>query len=176
MSCAEVISLDQVRARTHWTTLRQQLHERFDRWLDRLEAALPEGEPALGQVSETIWALRQQLTGGVAETIVHHTYSEEQQRSHMPCPTCTRLLPARGPVPRCVETLVGVVALERPYFYCPGCRTGTYPLDEVIGVQTGPKDGLPQCGNTRLCRVGVTPAISTHGSQMWEAPFCLYAA
>ena len=45
MSCAEVISLDQVRARKHWTTLRQQLHERFDRWLDRLESALPEGEP-----------------------------------------------------------------------------------------------------------------------------------
>ena len=29
--------------------------------------------------------------------------------------------PARGPGHRCVETLVGVVALERPYFYCPGC-------------------------------------------------------
>jgi hypothetical protein len=137
VSCAEVIALDQVRARKHWTTLRQQLHERFDRWLDRLEAALPEGEPTLGQVSETIWALRQQLTGGVAETIVHHTYSEEQQRSHMPCPTCTRLLPARGPVHRCVETLVGVVALERPYFYCPGCRTGTYPLDEALDVSAG---------------------------------------
>ena len=127
MSCAEGISLGQVRARKHWTTLRQQLHERFDRWLDRLAAVLLEGEPTLGQVSEPIGALRQPLTGGVAETIVHHTYSEAQQRSHRPCPTCTRLWPARGPVHRCVETLVGVVALERPYFYCPGCRTGTYP-------------------------------------------------
>ena len=64
MGCAEVISLDEVRARTHWTTLRQRLHERFDRWLDQLEAALPEGAPTLGQVSETVWALRQQLTVG----------------------------------------------------------------------------------------------------------------
>jgi hypothetical protein len=72
VGCAEVISLDEVRARTHWTTLRQRLHERFDRWLDQLEAALPEVAPTLGQVSETIWAIRQQLTGGVAETIVHH--------------------------------------------------------------------------------------------------------
>jgi hypothetical protein len=54
------------------------LHERFDQWLDRLEAALPEVEPTLGQVSETIWALRQQLTGGVAETIVYHTHREVQ--------------------------------------------------------------------------------------------------
>ena len=60
MGCAEVISLDEVRTRTHWTTLRQRLHERFDRWLDQLEAALPEVAPTLGQVSETIWALRQQ--------------------------------------------------------------------------------------------------------------------
>src|SRR5439155_19478219 len=35
---------------------------------------------------------------------------------------------------------------------------------------------LHQCGNKRLCRLGVTPSISTLGSQMSEAPFCLYAA
>jgi hypothetical protein len=64
VGCAEVIALDEVRARKHWTTLRQRLPERFDRWLDQLESAWPEGEPTLGQVSETIGALRQQLTGG----------------------------------------------------------------------------------------------------------------
>jgi len=134
---AEIISFDEVRARKHWTTLRQRLYERFDQWLDHLESTLPAGEPTLGQVSETIWALRQQLTGGVAETIVHHQHQEEQRRQQMPCPTCARLLPARGPVPRCVETMVGPVALERPYFYCQGCRAGTYPLDEVLGVRAG---------------------------------------
>jgi hypothetical protein len=98
---------------------------------------LPEGAPTLGQVSETIWALRQQLTGGVAETIVHHTPLEDQHRPYRPCPTCARLLPARGPVHRCVETLVGAVELERPYFYCQVCRTGTYPLDEALDVRAG---------------------------------------
>ena len=137
MGCAEIISFDEVRARKHWTTLRQRLHARFDQWLDRLEAALPAGEPTLGQVSEPLWALRQELTGGVAETIVHHTHAEEQQRSSLPCPTCARLLPARGPVPRCVETLVGAIELERPYFYCPVCRTGPAPLDEVLGLRAG---------------------------------------
>jgi Uncharacterised protein family (UPF0236) len=137
VGCAEVISLDEVRDRTHWTTFRQRWHERFDRWLDQLEAALPEGAPTLGQVSETVWALRQQLTGGVAETIVHHTHPEEQHRPYRPCPTCARLLPARGPVHRCVETLVGAVELERPYFYCPVCRAGTYPLDEALDVSAG---------------------------------------
>jgi len=45
MGCAEVIAFDEVRARKHWATLRQRLHERFDRWLAQLESALPEGEP-----------------------------------------------------------------------------------------------------------------------------------
>jgi hypothetical protein len=45
VGCAEVTSFDQVRARNHWTTLRQRLHERFDQWLDQLESALPEGAP-----------------------------------------------------------------------------------------------------------------------------------
>jgi Uncharacterised protein family (UPF0236) len=137
VGCAEVIALDEVRARKHWTTLRQRLHERFDRWLDRLESELPEGEPTLGQVSETIWALRQQLTGGLAETIVQHTHQEAQSRQHMPCPTCARLLTARGPVSRCVETMVGAVELARPYFYCQVCREGTYPLDDALHLRAG---------------------------------------
>ena len=40
-------------------------------------------------------------------------------------------------MPRCVETLVGAIELARPYFYCRGCRVGTYPLDEVLGLRAG---------------------------------------
>ena len=68
MGCAEVIALPEVRARTQWEALRQQLHERFARWLDEVEAQLPASAPTLAPVSETIWTLRQQLTGGVAQT------------------------------------------------------------------------------------------------------------
>jgi hypothetical protein len=126
-----------VRARKQWQTLRHHLHERFAQWLDRLESELPEVEPTLGQVSETIWALRQQLTGGLAETIVQYTHQEEQGRQHMTCPTCERLLAARGPVRRRVETMVGAVELEWPYFYCRVWRHGTSPLDEVLGLSAG---------------------------------------
>jgi hypothetical protein len=75
MGCAaEVITLDDVRARQQRQALRHQLHERFDRWLDEVEAQLPEPKATVAQVSETIWALRQSLTAGVAQTIVeqHH--------------------------------------------------------------------------------------------------------
>jgi hypothetical protein len=69
MGCAEVISFEEVRARKPWGTLRQQLHTRFDQWLDVLEERLREPEPTLAAVTETIWALRQQLTGGLTESL-----------------------------------------------------------------------------------------------------------
>jgi len=138
MGCAaEVIALDDIRASQQRQALRQQLHERFDRWLDEVEAQLPEPEPTLGQVSETILALRQQLTAGVAQTMVEHTHQEEWRRKCLRCATCERLLRARPAVPRTAQTLIGDIAMHRPYFYCRHCQLGRYPLDEVLGLHAG---------------------------------------
>ena len=41
MGAAELIAFGEVRASKQWDTLRQQLHTRFDQWLDGLEAQLP---------------------------------------------------------------------------------------------------------------------------------------
>src|SRR5215813_7946575 len=58
-----------------------------------------------------------------------------RRQSH--CPQCDRLVTARAPVPRTVETMVGPVPLERPYFYCRTCHCGVYPLDEILGLTAG---------------------------------------
>jgi hypothetical protein len=142
MGCAEIISLDEVRARKQWESLRPQLHARFDPWLDRLEEQWPESEPTMAAVTETIWALRQALPGGLTETIVAHLHQDENLRQQSHCPPCDRLLPARASVPRTVETMVGPVQLERPYFYGRTCHCGVYPLDKVLGLTAGrtPRD------------------------------------
>ena len=137
MGAAEIISLEEVRARKQWNALRRQLHTCFDQWLDGLEAQLHEPAPTLAQVTETVWNLRQALTGGLTETIVAHAHRGEHTRQQSRCPQCARLLTARDPVRRTVETLVGAVQLERPYFYCLACRVGLYPLDEVLGLAPG---------------------------------------
>ena len=138
MGCAaEVISLGEVRASQQRQTLRQHLHERFDRWLDALETHLPEPKPTLAQVSETIWMLRQFLTAGVAQTIIEQTHQAEREQQSLRCARCTRLLNARPPVSRTARTLVGDVEIERPYFYCRSCHLGTYPLDAVLGLNSG---------------------------------------
>lgn len=69
--------------------------------------------------------------------MVQHPHEAEQRRQHMTCPTCECLLSARAPVRRTVETMVGVVELERPYFYCGVCRQGHYPQDDVLGLSAG---------------------------------------
>lgn len=137
MGCAEVISLSEVRARKQWDGLRQELHARFDQWLDDLEQRLPEPEATLAQGSEMVWQLRQELTGGLTETILTHAHAGEQSRKQAPCPQCDRLLTARPAVARSVETMGGSVQLERPYFYCRTCHRGFYPFDEVLNLAPG---------------------------------------
>jgi len=127
MGQAEVISLDEVRASKSWASLRQQLHDHFDQWLDDLQAQLPEPETTLAQITETMWALRQDLTGSLTEAVVEHAHRFESMRQQIVCETCQRVLTTRPVVPRTVETLVGSIRLERPYFYCRVCKEGVYP-------------------------------------------------
>jgi hypothetical protein len=137
MGAAEVISIEEVRARKQWSSLRQQLHARFDQWLDTLEQVWHEPPATLSEVTTTVWDLRQQLTGGITETIVTHTHAGERQRRQASCPRCTRVLQVHEHVGRTVETMVGPVQLERPYFYCRACREGVYPLDDALGLVAG---------------------------------------
>src|SRR5437763_15306285 len=137
MGAAEVIAFEEVRASKQWDALRGQLHTRFDQWLDGLEAQLREPVPTLAQVTETVWNLRQELTGGLTGTLVAHLLRGESTRQQTRCPQCDRCLQARAPVSRTVETMVGAVQIERPYFYCRTCRCGVYPLDAALGLAPG---------------------------------------
>jgi hypothetical protein len=139
MGAAEVISFEEVRARKQWDTLRHQLHERFDQWLDALEAQWHEPPATLPEMTATVWNLRQQLTGGIAEAIVAHVHRGEHDRTQVNCPRCDGVLRAQAFVCRTVETMVGPVQLERPYFYCRLCRVGCYPFDDAVGVVAGCK-------------------------------------
>ena len=67
MGKAEVIALSEIRASSQWQRLRADLHERFDQWLDRLQAQLPDPQVLLAEVTKTVWTLRQDLTGSICE-------------------------------------------------------------------------------------------------------------
>ena len=144
MGAAERISCEEMRARHQRDIVRQALHSRFDEWLDGLESQLAQPAPPLAQVSETVWTLRPALTGGLTETIVAHTHRQEDTRQQTPGAPGGRLLTARTPVARTVETMVGPVTVERPSLYCRTCREGPSPVDAVLGVVAGcPQLAIP---------------------------------
>ena len=94
MGCAEVILLSEVRASSQWQGLRDDLHARFDQWLDCLQSQLPDPQAPLAEVTEAVWNLRQDLTSGLSETIVKHAHVGELTRQCAHCPRCDRRLPA----------------------------------------------------------------------------------
>src|SRR4029453_7239299 len=142
MGCAEVLSLSEVRASTQWQRLRHELHARFDQWLYRVEQQLPDPKTSLAEVTEAVWKLRQDLTGSLSETIIEQAHVSERTRQYACCPQCGRRLRARPLVPRTVETMVGPVHVERPYFYCTSGCGGGNPFNQAL--DSGP--GASQSG------------------------------
>jgi uncharacterized protein (DUF1499 family) len=136
---AAVISLAEVREQKQRAQIRRQLREQFDQWLDTVEEQVKEPKPTLAQLTQAVWALRQELTGQLTTALIEQRYGAEQEQHHAPCPQCERQVAARGVVTRKVETLVGEVELARPYFYCVPCRQGFAPLDAALGVAPGRK-------------------------------------
>jgi len=139
MGAAAVISLAAVREQKQQAEFRQQLHERFDHWLDTLEEQMREPKPTLEQITRAVWGSRQELTGSLTEALVQHRYGREQAQGTAPCPQCGRLVAARVVVSRTVETVVGSGELERPYFYGVPCGQGFFPLDTALGLAAGRK-------------------------------------
>jgi hypothetical protein len=132
MVTASVLALEEPTPDWIRTPTRRELHEDFDIWLDTLEETVKEEPPSLDALTGAVLARRQELTAMVTEVLVRQRYAQALGQKNAPCPHCSRLLPARGLVSRTVETLVGEVALERPYFYCLECKQGFYPLDEAL--------------------------------------------
>jgi len=144
---ATVVSLEEFRQARAKAEVRQELHKRFDHWLDTVEERVPEKTPSLEELTQEVFAMRQEVTGMITEALVEQAYGEALEQETMPCPYCGRLLRARKSVNRTVETMVGVVSLSRPYFYCIPCQEGFYPLDDALQLSDHRKQwGMQKAG------------------------------
>jgi peptidyl-tRNA hydrolase len=132
MASATILSLDEFRDRQRHAAIRQQLHDHLDQWLDRLEDHVTKPTPTLQELTEAVFALRQELTQAVTEGLVEQAHRAALEQRTAVCPQCGQTLSARGPQERTVETLVGVIRLRRPYFYCERCQLGSTPLDAAL--------------------------------------------
>lgn len=134
---SSVAFLDAYRDRHQDRIFRERAHQALDAFLDRLEDAMMAEDgalPTLWSVTETVRQERAELTASVVQAYLERRYRSYFQQEYAFCPGCNKTLKARKPRPRTVDTLVGSITLERPYFYCPACANGFYPLDEALGL------------------------------------------
>ena len=111
---------------------------------------MPENPPSLEELTQAVFAMRQQLTGKITEALVDQLHAPILQQRTMRCPDCHLLLPARPAPPRTVHTMVGEVSLSRPYFYCSDCQKGIAPLDDALQLSARRTQWDLQQAATRL--------------------------
>ena len=136
MGVACVVSFaDLQRAQIH-SEVREGLHAQLDTWLDRLEVQMSDQEKpgTLAELTQGVFAARQELTGAIVAGLVKDAHPQLVEQQIARCPHCGQELHARGTPGRTVETRVGAVRLERPYFYCVACRHGFSPLDDALAL------------------------------------------
>ena len=90
--------------------------------------------PTLMEITEAMSQERSGLTAALVEAFIERRHGQFLVQEEAACPKCDRPLRGRPSRSRTVETLLGPVTLERPYFYCVGCEYGFYPLDEALGL------------------------------------------
>ena len=152
MASAAILSLDEFRDRQGCAAIRQRLHDRFEQWLDKVEAHVMKPTPTLQDLTEAVLALRGELTQAVTEGLVEQRHRVALDQRTAVCPRCGQALSARGPQERTVETLVGTIRLRRPDFYCERCRLGHAPLDAALELMERRKQSDVQKATVQLTK------------------------
>jgi hypothetical protein len=134
MTCPAILALEDFRDTQRRAAIRQRRHDRFDCWLNQLEDRMQDPTPTSAELTQAVFALRQELTPAVTEGVVEPTHRAALEQRTAVCPPCGQTLAARGPQDRTVETLVGAIRLRRPYCYGERCQVGPTPLDQALQV------------------------------------------
>ena len=148
-----ILSLEVFQERQSQDRFRSRAHEALDQWLDRVETQMSERgscAPTLLEITASMSQERSGLTAALVEAFVERRHGHFLAQEEAACPKCKGLLRARPSRSRTVETLLGPVTLERPYFYCVGCHHGFYPLDEALGLSAQRKQWDVQQAGVKL--------------------------
>ena len=128
---ASVHSITTVDCQAAGSLWREAYLEKLDTIMDTLESR-PMSH--LGDITGSILENKSGILGELAWGLIACHQQELLAQEILTCPHCGKLLKKRGAHSRQVETLVGTIRIERPFFYCASCKKGLYPMDEALGL------------------------------------------
>ena len=134
MAEAAILNLDSYRQEALEQKFRESLHRELDKWLDRLGDVMDEKEQpsTLWDITDGIRRQREELMGAVAKEWIEKEYASYLHQEYANCPICGQRLKRQALCQRTLESMIGEIAIKRPYFYCSACPHGFYPLDEAL--------------------------------------------
>ena len=83
-------------------------------------------EPDLTQIEEIVLKLRKRFGEQLAQAVIQRQ-EKRQPAKKISCPQCGGELVTKGEKNNRVETRVGLMEVERVYYYCPQCKQGIFP-------------------------------------------------
>lgn len=117
----------------------------------------------ISDISSALFNRKADLLGQMMLAFIQKCHGALLEQEHCACPQCKRVLKRRGMHKRPVETMAGVLELERPYFYCTRCSLAIYPLDEALGLSPAIKqDDIQSVGVFLATEVSYEVARETY--------------
>lgn len=98
----------------------EQLFDELLEWEEDTEA------PTLTEIEEAILKLRERIGRRMAAGVL----ADQESRAPVPgpaCPSCGEEMRYKGEKETGIESRLGVLAVERGYYYCETCRQGVFP-------------------------------------------------
>lgn len=84
-------------------------------------------QPTLAQIEEVVLKLQGQMSEQMAQTVLAEQEASTQNVPGPPCPTCGCEMRYKGDKAHPVESRIGTIQVQRPYYYCSYCHKGLFP-------------------------------------------------
>ena len=104
-----------------FVTKAEAMYERLRSWRQR------HPEAGIDEIAAVVRRERERLTSGLVSELAVQEKRKEQWQEEV-CPTCGEKVRNKGERKRQVVHREGVSVIERPYYQCPHCDEGFFPL------------------------------------------------